>query len=288
MIIVNHADSLRLRKTGGHGGILNVAVSSNVGKHRPNNEDNFIIGEMWNSFSSDIVSDTIQKEIPFPEWLCIGVFDGMGGGENGELASAFAAREFQKVFASVPVSVQTEELDEIVKTAIRSANRKIVEGNEISSILGTTATVICTDGKRFKVYHIGDSRAYLLRDNRLFQLTTDQTLATLKIQAGYYNEDDAEAEADRHKLTEYVGKDPTSAGIAPLESQWLELQPQDKLLLCSDGLYDLCPNAKIFALLNTDRSLREIADDLVNTALENGGLDNITCMIAGVQTASGG
>lgn len=258
---------------------LTVAVSSNVGHLRSNNEDNFLIGKKWNRAFSDDISEEVRKEKPLNEWLCIGVFDGMGGGERGELASALAAQEFRSSFLSVAPNTSKQEIENLARRAILAANHRIIEENRLHSVLGTTGTVLCTDGEQFKVFHIGDSRAYLFRAGVLQQLTVDQTLAALKIKVGYYTENAPEAEIDKHKLTEYIGKDPTSEGLSSQESDWISLSADDKLLLCSDGLYDMCTNGEISEILSEKLTPSGYADKLIAAALQNGGLDNITCVV---------
>lgn len=144
---------------------------------------------------------------------------------------------------------------------------------------GTTGTIICTNGVKFKVFHLGDSRAYLFRNGELYQLTKDQTLAAMKVSLGFYEENDPLVEKEKHQLTEYIGCDQTLENLRPLESQWMDLLSGDKLLICSDGLYDMCSNAQIIEIMKNEEQPEKIAQKLLQRALENGGLDNITCLV---------
>ena len=138
---------------------------------------------------------------------------------------------------------------------------------------------MCTNGAEFKIYHLGDSRAYLVHEDELIQITKDQTLAQMKMEVGMYREDDPSVEADKHKLTEYIGRDWTKENLKPVESRWLSVRRNDRILLCSDGLYDMCADDVISGILRKNTSVAEIASELVNTAKANGGEDNITCVV---------
>ena len=138
---------------------------------------------------------------------------------------------------------------------------------------------MCSNGVEFKIYHLGDSRAYLSREDELLQLTKDQTLAQMKLDVGMYREDDPAAEADKHKLTEYIGRDWTRENIRPVESRWIPIQAGDCVLLCSDGLYDMCKNEEIANILRVNSTTEEKTASLVRSAIIRGGEDNITCVI---------
>ena len=217
-----------------------AAVVSNVGNSRENNEDNFLIGDFINMSSSDHCDHTSMFNISLGSWHLFGVFDGMGGGEMGELASRDAAEAFLEAQAIIKQYSINEEIDSAVRAAFLEANNRIVARQKEHRVFGTTGTVLCTNGLLFKIYHLGDSRAYLYRDGTLLQLTRDQTLAQMKMEVGMYNEDDPSAEADKHKLTEYIGRDWTCKTIKPVESHWIPIEHGDFILLCSDGLYDMC------------------------------------------------
>lgn len=259
-------------------GILG-AVVSDVGCLRSNNEDNYVLGESMNANASDHSEDSLTVTKTMGTWQLAGVFDGMGGGEMGELASGDTARIFRDTFASLNGSAGKDWIDQCIRIAFLKANNAIVDLQKEYKVFGTTGTVICTNGAEFKIYHLGDSRAYLVRDNRLQQLTKDQTLAQMKIDVGMYREDDPAAEVDKHKLTEYIGRDRTKENIKPVESRWIPVQSEDVVLLCSDGLYDMCADGEISRILQDSGSPSEKAADLVQNAISKGGEDNVTCVV---------
>ena len=259
----------------------NGYVASNVGLKRANNEDNFLLNQRWNTESALESEEFLYiPNIKETTWCCVGVFDGMGGGENGELASIFATEEFKKIFDEVNSTTSEMEIEAMARQGFLNANRRIVEEQQFHAMYGTTGTVICTNGTKFKVFHLGDSRAYLFREkNEFYKLTKDQTLANLKLEAGFYSNEDEIPEKEKHQLTEYIGCDRTLEHLRPIESEWMELLLEDKLLICSDGLYDMCTDEQISNIMKQSDSPKEIVEQLVASALEEGGIDNITCLL---------
>ena len=170
------------------------------------------------------------------------------------------------------------QIDSTMRQAFLDANNKIIDLQKQHQVFGTTGTVAVTNGDLIKIYHLGDSRAYLMRNRELSQLTRDQTLAQMKMDVGIYQPDAPGAEAEKHQLTEYIGKDPTKQYLRPLESDWFSLQSGDGILLCSDGLYDMCSDLQIGDLLASDASPSEKAKALTAAALSAGGSDNVTCI----------
>lgn len=261
------------------------AVASDVGLLRENNEDNYLLGRKWNANFADRRAESYAVALPVRKWQCMAVFDGMGGGENGELASACAAETFRLTMTELAATESPEVVRALARKAFFEANRRIVAGDGKHPILGTTATVLLTDGERFQFFHIGDSRGYLLRKNRLIRITQDQTLAALKIQGGFYTADHPDARKDQHKLTQFLGCDPQSDKLEPEESGWITLDPGDVFLLCSDGLYDMCAEQHIQTILSQPKSPVELSAELVQAALQAGGRDNVTCLVAKIRPA---
>lgn len=255
------------------------SVVSDAGRVRPNNEDNYVLGKYINLHSAAHSEVSVSFSDTSGQWQLAGVFDGMGGGEMGELASHDTAEIFLRAFGNVSGESSKSEIDLILRKAFLEANNRIVDLQQDYKIYGTTGTLLCTNSSVFKIYHLGDSRAYLIRDNTLMQLTKDQTLAQMKLDVGMYRPDDPSTEADKHKLTEYIGRDWTRDNLHPVESQWIPLQPRDLVLLCSDGLYDMCDDDVIVKILNSAASPGDGAASLTAAALEQGGTDNITCMV---------
>ena len=259
--------------------ILEGHAASHVGHVRNNNEDNYVLLKAWNENAKDShVADVCAAHF-MGSWNCIGVFDGMGGGELGEVASRIAATEVLSAMNALGKNAACGQVDAAMRQAFLRANNAVVKLQQDNNVYGTTATVCCLDGYRFRNYHLGDSRAYLFRDNQLFLLTRDQTVAQMKIDAGFYDKDDPQIEREKHQLIEYIGCDRTMESMRPMESEWIDLKQGDRILLCSDGLYDMCTDKQIEKILQNTYGTDESAEALLREALDNGGKDNVTCVV---------
>lgn len=259
----------------GRWNLIGAAVSD-VGCLRDNNEDNFILGMRMNTDCADFSEAFVENSED--RWFFAGVFDGMGGGERGEIAAQTAAQVFRDAITQITDECSNADVDAILRKAFLCTNNKIIEMQD-HRMYGTTGTVLAISQTSCKVYHLGDSRAYLFKDDQLFPLTRDQTLAQMKIDVGLYMPDDPQAEAEKHKLTEYIGKDQTQKHLRPVESEWIAIEYRDMLLLCSDGLYDMCTDREIMEILRQESDVLKKAEALIRAALDNGGTDNVTCIL---------
>lgn len=245
-------------------------VISHRGHIRANNEDNYILN---GSFMPDANSAPWQESgwSQGTVWYLAGVFDGIGGGEQGEAASRIAAECFAGSWEALCNCRQRAEADGVLRRCFQETNNAVIA----AKACGTTGTVLCAHSGGFRIYHLGDSRAYLLRHRELFPLTVDHTL--VQLQKGRTR--DASA-AGSHILTQYIGCDRSLHQLHPEESKWIPSEPNDRLLLCSDGLHHMCSPRQIRTCLREASSSRDAARILVDAALSSGGSDNITCLVA--------
>lgn len=197
------------------------------------------------------------------------VADGMGGAAGGEVASATA---LDAVLASPePGAARIEAANRAVH-ALASARPELAG-------MGTTVTLADLDADgRGRFAHVGDSRAYLWRDDELTQLTQDHTVVAEWLAVGAITEDEAKTHPRRGMLTRSVGVAP-SVTVDEFEA---ELAPGDRLLLCSDGLNGMVRDDRIAALLSTGTP-EEAAWALVEAANAAGGHDNITVLVVDVE-----
>ena len=260
------------------GRVLSGAVVSDIGRLRGNNEDNFVLSGGMNAAFSDREEAMLAPRPCGEGWEIAAVFDGMGGGEKGEQAAGAAASALLAA-AETARGLSREELDTAIRAAVREANDRVVALQKTAATFGTTSTVLCTDGCACKLYHLGDSRAYLLRDGELRQLTRDHTISQMKREIGLLRAGESAPEAEKHQLTNYIGRDKSGGHLHPEESGWLPLRGNDRVLLCSDGLYDELDDERIRSLLAADGEPLAQARRLVFDAAERGGRDNITCLI---------
>jgi protein phosphatase len=206
--------------------------------------------------------------------------DGMGGLNAGELASAIAVRTVTEVVAArLDAGLPA---DQALSEACRDAHARIKEVARTRADclgMGTTLVAAAIDHDRLTIAHIGDSRAYLLRDGRLERLTIDHSVGQQMLEAGQLSEAQIRRLPARGILTRALGTDAT----APLpQLMVLDWHRDDLLMLCSDGLTDSLVDHALEALLHQPQSeLQSIAAMLVDAALEAGCTDNVTVILAG-------
>jgi protein phosphatase len=151
--------------------------------------------------------------------------------------------------------------------------------------MGTTLTMAVANNWKLYVVHAGDSRCYLFRDQNLRQLTTDHTLVSELLRHGLIEPAAAAHHQFRHVVTNAIGGGQESVTA---EVQDLELQPDDVVLLCTDGLFDMLPDAKIAEILRSEVDPRLVCDRLIDQALEEGGRDNVTVIVSRFELQSAG
>jgi PPM family protein phosphatase len=207
---------------------------------------------------------------------CILVADGVGGGAAGEVASATTA---YAVAATVLMS-DREDPAEVLREAVRRAQAQVHAGVAADSSragMATTLTAVATDGERFVLAHLGDSRGYVFRDGELTRVTSDHTYVQALVDDGRLAVEEVAQHPWRNVVTRTVNG--SEDGAADIET--LVLRPGDRVLLASDGLTDLVEEAVIAQVLAT-RSDDEAVSALVAGALGRGGRDNVTCLVATV------
>ena len=209
------------------------------------------------------------------------VADGMGGAQAGELASGLAAAALRE---DEPGPLGGEER---VASLIREANRRVYQrSNEDAAVsgMGTTMTVALVEDGRVSIGHVGDSRAYLVRDGRLEQLTEDHSLVAELVRSGKLSPEEAESHPQRSVITRALGTDPD----VDVDTFSLDARPGDVFLLCSDGLTSMVGDDDILAVLDEHRGdLGAAVKALIRAANKGGGEDNITVVCFEIAEAAG-
>jgi PPM family protein phosphatase len=269
---------------------LDLAAVSDAGKVRSNNEDHYLITRMGRTF--DIVSTNMPAgSLPDrvdEEAFGMVVADGMGGMAAGEKASLLAIQTGVHLVLNSPMWA-TRIDDDAARQLInrmRDYFRKVdsvVVGEARSdrhlSGMGTTLTLAYIVRTDAFIVHVGDSRAYLHRKGKLKQLTRDHNMAQGLADAGAIRPEEVSRHAKRHVLTNFVGG--PSSGVEP-EVSTIELMHNDFLLLCSDGLTDMATKAEMTAILDRSPTADAASKALLTLALDRGGRDNVTILVARV------
>jgi protein phosphatase len=240
---------------------------SDVGRVRTNNEDSFRIVEALNLF---ILSD------------------GMGGEAHGEVASAMAVDVINKFCASEKEDSGATVLDEApssissqtrrLKQAVAQANFQIFQSaqkNPEQRGMGATITALWLKETLLSIAHVGDSRAYLLRNGNLQQLTNDHSLVAEQVRRGLITPQQAEESEMQSVLLRALGAHPE----VEIDVDEVEIVPRDVLLLCSDGLTRMVTEPEIAGALQAETVPSASAERLIALANENGGIDNVTVIV---------
>jgi protein phosphatase len=207
------------------------------------------------------------------------VADGVGGRAAGEVASATAAY-VTSALANRVAATPGADLVALLERAVRLTHEQLRAGTAAEparSGMGTTLTAVLTDGERVVLAHVGDSRAYLLRDRELRQLSHDDTYVQTLVDGGVISRADARRHPRKNVVLQAVdGEHPATPDVRAVD-----VHLGDRLLVCSDGLTDLVDDPQVAACLALDDP-DEAAAALVDAALAAGGVDNVTCLVADV------
>ena len=201
------------------------------------------------------------------------VADGMGGAQAGEVASRLAAAAFREFHEADDLAAE-----ERVRAIIQEANRRIYEratsDAEVSG-MGTTITAALLESGSVSIGHVGDSRAYRLREGRLEQLTEDHSLVADLMRSGRLSPEEAETHPQRSVITRALGTD----AVVDVDTFTVEASPGDVFLLCSDGLTTMVADEDILAIVADAGPLEDAAKALVKAANRGGGEDNVTVVL---------
>lgn len=202
------------------------------------------------------------------------VCDGMGGANGGNIASNIAVDIIAGRIVDGYANGAAPRPDHLLASAMAAANIKIFDrarSDPQYEGMGTTVVAVIVCGKDAYISHVGDSRVYLCRGNTLQQITRDHSVVQEMIESGQLTEKQARSHPRKHFITRALGVSAMEEG----EFDELELEPNDKLLLCTDGLTNMVDDTVLTELLGNDASV----DILIQSALDGGGTDNITAVL---------
>jgi len=237
-----------------------------VGRQRQHNEDSFLVENTARLFL---------------------VADGMGGHAAGEIASRIAVDSISEFILHTKEDDGTwpHAYDEQFKrstnrlmAAVRMANTRVLEAMRKDARLrgmGTTVVAAIADGDVMSFAHVGDSRAYLIRDNALKRITNDHSWVFEQVQAGMLTE----AEAEKHPLRNVITRALGGALQVNPDASEIQAKPGDMFLLCSDGLTGMVPEDEILRIVAENADPAVACQKLIDEANERGGLDNITAIL---------
>lgn len=237
---------------------MRAAGRTHVGLHRAANEDSILL---------------------MPGVGLFAVADGMGGHRGGRVASHMVTGELTRIATELGRSLDGEELAE----ALVDINRKVHQTGQESAELfnmGSTCVAISVMGGRVHLAYLGDSRAYLIRDDGIDQLTSDHRVIQPMLDRGEISEDEARTHPMRNVLTRSVG---VEADVMVARTE-VPIERGDRILLCSDGLSDLVSQQSMLQLARGQEDLDQLVTALVDAANAAGGHDNISVVVVEIGT----
>lgn len=229
---------------------------TDVGRKRQINQDSILVNARHNIYA---------------------VADGMGGHKGGEVASAMAIETLQEVL--VHEASTSSPIESRLETAYKLANDRIFEtshkaGNKDLEGMGTTMVAFYATQHKIFISNVGDSRAYLFRSNKIWQITEDHSLVQEQIRAGLINPNKVEEMVGKNVITRSVGYDQ----VVKIDVVFRTYTKGDVFLLCSDGLTGMVSNEKIARILSTN-PIEKVAQICIDEANNSGGVDNISCLV---------
>jgi len=269
---------------------------SHPGKVRSSNEDHYLVSRFSRKqeiLLTNLPEDHLPERTGEDGYSFI-VADGMGGMAAGEVASRLAISTGLKLFHKSDKwgfknnQSQTRELFERISRDLQEIDKTLTERSQADRRLlgmGTTLTAVYSMGVDLFVVHLGDSRAYLYRDGGLRQLTKDHTVAQAMVDAGYIAPEDVRRHVKRNALTNFLGG---HHGKVKADLHWLRLADGDRLLVCSDGLTEMVEDDEIARILGEHGPSQDAAQSLLEEALNRGGRDNVTIIVAQYAVSSPG
>ena len=268
---------------------VDFGAVSHQGLVRESNQDSFLVMKFGRSLENLLTN--LDEDLFGQNYVMSGygmlVADGMGGMAAGDVASRLALTKLIELIIDTSDWTLALQRQKDVTTVLERMTdrflqiddilRKEADNDRTLQGMGTTLTVAGALGSDLIIGHVGDSRAYLLHDDKLTQLTTDHTLAQALIDAGVARPGDPASRSMRHVLTAAVGS--LGEQVDP-QVQRFKLGGGDKLLLCTDGLTEMVNDETIAQVMREAKSAQEACQDLLDLSLSGGGTDNVTVVLA--------
>lgn len=257
-------------------GDISVFAQTDVGKVRKGNEDSFFVVDTTSEKSASL-SEVRQYNLNEGNKFFM-VADGMGGPAAGEVASLLAVNTVLKEMTSKAASAESEFV-QILDDSLQKANTAILEkasGNSEMRGMGTTATLAGISNNKLFIGQVGDSRAYIVRNDTIAQVTKDQSFVSQLVALGTITEEEAEKHPQKNVILQALG----SHASMQVAATSIELCQNDYLLLCSDGLSGLVKDEEMKSIVQSSADLESACKELIDLANKRGGHDNITVVIA--------
>lgn len=248
---------------------IEAACGCNMGKIRKNNEDNFYFDGKCLEMKNQGLKYPVEVDVAIGNELHMAVFDGMGGENFGENASYVAAHRMQQMQRElkdyfIPVKKYLNRMAEELNDAVLQEQKEMK-----TERMGSTMVSLYFTNRFVYSCNLGDSRAYRLREGEFLQISEDHVAPPQK-------------EGKKAPLSQYLGVDSEEFQVEPYIAKG-ELKRGDKYILCSDGLTDMLSNLEITDIMLRYDDVNECVENLISTALEHGGRDNVTVIVCKIK-----
>ena len=255
--------------------LLSLFGRSEAGKGRTKNEDTFVVTDLTDASPIHAMVSHVSFTVA-ERGVLIAVSDGMGGARAGEVASALSLSALRIGMSTV----EATSADEALRVSVEGANEEVFATAQATDRagMGATLTAVLFHGIYAYIAEVGDSRAYLLRGNRIVQLTHDQSYVQELIDAGALTPQQAEASEHKNVIMQAMGLSPDIA----VAMGRVSLRRNDRFLVCSDGLSGVLDDQMMLNLLLGCATLELACAKLTETAVELGSKDDITVILAEV------
>lgn len=244
-------------------GRISAACGCHTGRRRKNNEDNFFFAGRYMASDNNGLGSILEKSFSLKKDRFFAVFDGMGGGEYGEIASYIAAKATEQYLNAEEAANLAGKKDYLEKMCTHVNDRIFKETLRLNAeMMGSTLAGLYFTGSQVWTVNVGDSRCFLLRDGKLQQISEDQTDEAYMKENGIHGR--------KPYLTQYMGMDPEEVRVLPY-ADCLQLKKGDRFLICSDGVSDMVSIEFLETMLLQTQSPAKCVDTILAATLEAGG-----------------
>lgn len=260
---------------------IDACAVNHTGFVRLNNEDNYYLDGSYIAPEQVDQPSSLTATLWDDRAVIAAVCDGMGGAQAGEEASQLVVSSLHSAISGFDPVHNTDRItDELCAISRRIDYLRLQLDHDV---MGTTIVMACIKRGRLLITNVGDSRAYLLREGHMMQLSEDHSEVQRMVNMGVLSREAAQTHPRRHVITQYMGLPEEELLLDPYFSDTIDLQDGDRVLLCSDGVTDMLEDEAIARILQSEPNCQPAVHALINAVLKSGARDNATALLLQVQ-----
>ena len=258
---------------------LSAALKSGKGSVRMNNEDAYYINGSFAELK-DMDQETSLHNTYHDDTALFAICDGMGGYENGEMASYTAVSRMEKLQQRLLLNDFSAAVTQWVEETNSAINKAARDG-------GSTLALLFINSEKIHIAHIGDSRIYRYHQGKLTRMTKDHSKLQVLLDAGLITEKEAETYPQKHVITRALGMNEEENGkCMPTIQEPVLAEDRDRYIICSDGVTDMLSDDQIESLLSQSKAALDCADTIYQAALNAGGKDNTSVIVIEIECSA--